>query len=275
VPYKVLAIITMQASSSTTPSQVCAFVYLFTGKERDAESGLDYFGARYYASSMGRWMSPDWADKPEPVPYSSLDNPQSLNLYGYVLNNPLSKDDPDGHCCEWAKQKYAQAQKWAGDHPRTVAAMKATGAAIVTVAAVATIVATAPVSVPVTLGAAAASALTTTAVAITGTGAAVATVAYTGAAITGDQNLSQAADAVQTVTNPVGMAVTIGSGGNLEMGSKAAAVSDLLTGGKDMLSHAEAGASTAAAATQHAGGAATAGAAAATLAPEPKKDEHK
>jgi len=68
-----------------------------TGKERDTESGLDYFGARYYASSMGRFMSPDWADKPEAVPYSSLDNPQSLNLYGYVLNNPLSKADADGH----------------------------------------------------------------------------------------------------------------------------------------------------------------------------------
>jgi RHS repeat-associated protein len=70
----------------------------YTGKERDAESGLDYFGARYYASNMGRWMSPDWADKPEAVPYSSLDNPQSLNLYGYVGNNPLSKADADGHC---------------------------------------------------------------------------------------------------------------------------------------------------------------------------------
>ena len=34
------------------------FAYKFTGKERDAESGLDYFGARYYASNMGRWMSP-------------------------------------------------------------------------------------------------------------------------------------------------------------------------------------------------------------------------
>ncbi len=70
----------------------------FTGKERDTESGLDYFGARYYASSMGRWMSPDWADKPEAVPYSSLDNPQTLNLYGYVGDNPLSHADPDGHC---------------------------------------------------------------------------------------------------------------------------------------------------------------------------------
>jgi RHS repeat-associated protein len=42
--------------------------YKFTGKERDAESGLDYFGARYYASSMGRFMSPDWSAKEEPVP---------------------------------------------------------------------------------------------------------------------------------------------------------------------------------------------------------------
>ena len=69
----------------------------FTGKERDSESGLDYFGARYYSSTMGRWMSPDWSDKPEAVPYSSLDNPQSLNLYGYVGNNSMSRTDKDGH----------------------------------------------------------------------------------------------------------------------------------------------------------------------------------
>ncbi|MBS1800479.1 MAG: hypothetical protein JSS95_11715 [Acidobacteria bacterium] len=74
--------------------------FKFTGKERDTESGNDYFGARYYGSSMGRFMSPDWSDKAEPVPYAKLDNPQSLNLYGYVNNNPLSHADADGHCCE-------------------------------------------------------------------------------------------------------------------------------------------------------------------------------
>ena len=68
-----------------------------TGKERDTESGNDYFGARYYSSAMGRFMSPDWSAKEEPVPYAKLDNPQSLNLYGYVLNNPLSGVDADGH----------------------------------------------------------------------------------------------------------------------------------------------------------------------------------
>lgn len=71
---------------------------LFTGKERDSESGNDYFGARYYASTMGRWMSPDWSAKVEPVPYAKLDDPQSLNLYSYARNNPLRNVDLDGHC---------------------------------------------------------------------------------------------------------------------------------------------------------------------------------
>ena len=68
-----------------------------TGKERDAESGNDYFGARYYASSMGRFLSPDWSAKVAPVPYAKMDNPQTLNLYAYVGNNPLTRNDPTGH----------------------------------------------------------------------------------------------------------------------------------------------------------------------------------
>jgi len=76
----------------------------FTGKERDSESGNDYFGARYYASSMGRFLSPDWASKIEPVPYAKLDDPQSLNLYSYVRNNPLSRVDADGHV-DWGIQR--------------------------------------------------------------------------------------------------------------------------------------------------------------------------
>jgi RHS repeat-associated protein len=71
--------------------------YHFTGKEHDAESGLDYFGARYYGSSMGRFLSPDWSDIPDSIPYADMDNPQSFNLYSYVRNNPLSATDPDGH----------------------------------------------------------------------------------------------------------------------------------------------------------------------------------
>jgi RHS repeat-associated protein len=70
----------------------------FTGKERDTESGLDNFGARYNASTMGRFMTPDWSAAPVTVPGANLGDPQSLNLYSYVGNNPLVFVDPDGHC---------------------------------------------------------------------------------------------------------------------------------------------------------------------------------
>jgi RHS repeat-associated protein len=69
----------------------------FTGKERDTESGLDFFGARYYAGGMGRFMNPDWADKAEAVPYATLTNPHTLNLYAYVGNSPIGRADGDGH----------------------------------------------------------------------------------------------------------------------------------------------------------------------------------
>lgn len=87
---------------------------LFTAKERDTESGNDYFGARYYASTMGQFLSPDWSTKEDPVPYAKLNNPQTLNLYSYVGNNPLSRIDRDGH--EWDfngsdKVKKEQLQK--------------------------------------------------------------------------------------------------------------------------------------------------------------------
>jgi RHS repeat-associated protein len=61
----------------------------FTSKERDTESGLDYFGARYSGSSMGRFMSPD------PLA-GHTEDPQTLNRYGYVRDNPLIRTDPSG-----------------------------------------------------------------------------------------------------------------------------------------------------------------------------------
>lgn len=73
------------------------FPQLFTGKERDEESGLDYFGARYFSASLGRFTSPDWSTIPQPVPYADFRDPQSLNLYAYARNNPLARVDPDGH----------------------------------------------------------------------------------------------------------------------------------------------------------------------------------
>jgi RHS repeat-associated protein len=61
----------------------------FTGQERDTETSLDYFGARYYASGMGRFTSPDLLG-------GHLYDPQTLNKYVYVRNNPLSFTDPSG-----------------------------------------------------------------------------------------------------------------------------------------------------------------------------------
>jgi guanyl-specific ribonuclease Sa len=52
---------------------------------------------------MGRFMSPDWSAQAEPVPYAKLDDPQTLNLYSYERNNPLSGADPDGHC-DWCQK---------------------------------------------------------------------------------------------------------------------------------------------------------------------------
>ncbi|MGH7744541.1 MAG: RHS repeat-associated core domain-containing protein [Candidatus Dormibacteria bacterium] len=78
-------------------TNTCSQNYKFTGKERDAESGLDDFGARYYSSSMGRFMSSDWSAVPVPVPYANLTNPQTLNLYAMAHDNPESFADLDGH----------------------------------------------------------------------------------------------------------------------------------------------------------------------------------
>ena len=73
----------------------------FTSKERDGETGLDYFNARYLSSTHGRFTSADTYG-------GSRINPQSLNLYSYVQNNPLRFTDPTGHYTEgfdlWKQQ---------------------------------------------------------------------------------------------------------------------------------------------------------------------------
>ena len=83
-----------QAEFSYDGRSNCAHLaYKFTGKERDQESGLDYFGARYYSSVIGRWSSPDLVNVTE----DRMMNPSStLNKYAYAANNPLMYVDPDG-----------------------------------------------------------------------------------------------------------------------------------------------------------------------------------
>jgi RHS repeat-associated protein len=64
----------------------------FTGKERDAETGFDYFGARYYGQKIGRFTTID----PVYTWRENLEDPQRWNRYAYVRNNPLRYVDPDG-----------------------------------------------------------------------------------------------------------------------------------------------------------------------------------
>jgi RHS repeat-associated protein len=69
----------------------------FTGKQRDTETNLDDFDARYYSSTLGRFISADWSAVPTAVPYAHLSNPQTLNLYAIVSDNVESFADLDGH----------------------------------------------------------------------------------------------------------------------------------------------------------------------------------
>jgi RHS repeat-associated protein len=62
----------------------------FTGQERDSEIGLDYFGARFYHASHGRFLAVD------PLYVGAMGDPQRWNRYAYALNSPLVYTDPDG-----------------------------------------------------------------------------------------------------------------------------------------------------------------------------------
>ena len=77
--------------------------YKFTGKEIDRESGLYYYGARYYDPVIGRFISPDSV-------VQSPGDPQMFNRYSYAANNPLANIDPTGH--SW----FSVALNWFSDN---------------------------------------------------------------------------------------------------------------------------------------------------------------
>lgn len=95
-----------------------------TGKERDAESGLDNYGKRYYGSSLGRFITPD------PLLNSGQPwNPQSWNRYAYVENNPLRYTDPTGlykfgDCSGTSEQCLAQEQRFRDSITKAQEALK-------------------------------------------------------------------------------------------------------------------------------------------------------
>jgi RHS repeat-associated protein len=61
---------------------------LYTGQRAISGLGLDYYNARYYDPSLGRFISPDSI---------TPGGPQGLNRYSYVMNNPIRYNDPTGH----------------------------------------------------------------------------------------------------------------------------------------------------------------------------------
>ena len=201
----------------------------FTGKERDTESGNDYFEARYYASTMGRFLSPDWSAKEEPVPYAKLDDPQSLNLYSYVRNNPLIRIDADGHETQTydlngldrtTQAPVTQTEKNVDMGILFIGASVLSGGALDEAMA-------------------AGAALRTATALIATTGNAVAgTTLLVGSAVGADPHeLANAASTVSTITTPVGLGTAIGTGGNMDAAGKA---SDAASGAKLIAHPAEA-----------------------------------
>jgi RHS repeat-associated protein len=81
----------------------CRTYITYTGKERDGETGLDYFGARYMSAAQGRFTGPDPLARSASPPL-----PQTWNRYSYALNNPLKYIDPDGKCSTPAGIKSGQ-----------------------------------------------------------------------------------------------------------------------------------------------------------------------
>jgi RHS repeat-associated protein len=224
-------------------SQTTVNHYKFTGKERDSETGLDNFGARYYAGTMGRFMQADEfaggpvevggdPTPPGPLPYADITNPQSLNKYSYTYNNPLRYTDPDGHCpdsnplCAFLYRNTVD-QISSQTTERVVQGLEGVGQ----IAGGTVITAGAIASIPETGGASAALVLSSTVGVIGGEGLIASGVANVVAAVTGKGGAEArtAGEAVETITNPAGYTVTVGTGGNLEAGKKGAAVYDILT----------------------------------------------
>ena len=101
-----------QAYSAWDPSQD-----YFTGQQYDDESNLDHFWFRQYASTQGRWLTPD----PAGLAAADPSNPQSLNRYAYVMNSPTLLVDPlgknaanPGYCDAW-NESCGGGTTWDGD----------------------------------------------------------------------------------------------------------------------------------------------------------------
>ena len=93
-PWGTFAVHEKYATEGDEGSAAAVANFYFTGKPLDDETGLYYYGARYYNPVIGRFITADTI-----VPYAS--DPQSLNRYSYARNNPVNVTDPTGHKWSW------------------------------------------------------------------------------------------------------------------------------------------------------------------------------
>jgi RHS repeat-associated protein len=104
-----------------------------TGKERDAETGLDYFGARYFSGAQGRFTSTDPLNVPNLQVLDQkrfvhfITNPQNWNAYSYSLNDPINKLDPDGFLTIVVPGTNYNPQDWTQKNPVVQQAAKTFG----------------------------------------------------------------------------------------------------------------------------------------------------
>jgi RHS repeat-associated protein len=94
----------IKTSSGTPPTD-----YGYTGQKRDASANLVYYGARYYDPALARFIQPDTI-VPNPM------DPQSLNRYSYVRNNPVNRIDPTGHEDCAAEDDWCWENRWYEAH---------------------------------------------------------------------------------------------------------------------------------------------------------------
>lgn len=102
---------------------------MFVGKEKDKETGLYYFGARYMNDKIGRFVSPDPIGPVDPgtskTNYEMLTNPQLLNRYAYSLNNPYKYLDPNGKWPEEVHNTIIESAFSSGNYKLSPSAMAA------------------------------------------------------------------------------------------------------------------------------------------------------
>lgn len=199
------------------------------------ESGLDEFGARYYSSWLGRFTIPDWSERPADVPYAHFGDPQSLNLYSYVRNNPMSTVDLDGHsdagtfCDDQCRYKSPIPEAQLFGNPRV---RQAAGGLILMGVGVGLMATAAGGDIPgaaagASMASTGASAFFTTS-AIMGSASTLATGTALVAGAATNTNVTAATDMLSATSNPGGLATTALTG-NVGFGKTAAMGNSVLS----------------------------------------------